>query len=255
MIRYATIAGRLKQLIVEGVYPPGAQLPSHRELALQFQTTLATLRKSIDLLTETGWLRVEHGLGTFVADIGITADVLVSFTDTTVEGAPALNTDLVDLTTGVRWTTAAHELGLLGDAPLVRIDRRRSADGSPVIYQSSYLSNEYAAEFVDYTSHTPLYVFLRERLRLIATTSREVVSVVSLSQRLAPLLDVDPGAPVLRSHKTSYADSGSPFLFDEALVVTDRMPLVVERAGLRSNVHFLSQSDRRRADVVETALR
>lgn len=246
-MRYATIAGRLKQRIVDGAYPPGTQLPSHRELAVQFQTTLATLRKSIDLLTETGWLRVEHGLGTFVADIGTTADVLVSFTDTTVEGAPVLHTDLVDLTADVRCASAAQELGLEWDAPLVRVERRRSANGVPVIYQSSYLSDAYAHELVDYASDTPLYVFLRERLRLIATTSREVLSVVSLPEHLAALLEVEPAAPVMRSLKTSRSDNGSAFLFDEALIVTDRMPLVVERTGLRSNVHFLSQATLPRA--------
>lgn len=240
MARYAVIAGRLKQRIVEGVYAPGAQLPSHRELAAEFNTTLNTVRSSIDVLIDSGWLRVEHGLGTFVADIGTAADVLISFSPSEVEGASALQTEVVGIDMDAPAPPGASVLQLGAEEGLVRIDRLRCADGLPVIHQLSYLPGRFAPVLAEYSAATPLYVFLRDRLRLIATTSREILDVSAPPPHVTATLQAPANAVLMSSRKTSYDDAGAAFLFDQAWIRTDRLPLVIERAGLRSNVHFLS---------------
>lgn len=237
-LRYIEIAGQLRQRIVDGSYAPHTRLPSNRELALEFGTTLVTVRKALDRLTEAAWLRVEHGVGTYVADVGRNADLLVSFTPSSVQGADALHTVLERRARRARNGAAAAELGNLVGADLVRVDRLRLANGQPVLRQSSYLDGRHTAALADYAAAEPLYVFLRDRLGLIATTSREVIDVQPVAAADAARLDVPAGTPVLRSRRTSYADDNRPFLFDEAVIVADRMPLVIERAGTRSVVHF-----------------
>lgn len=52
--------------IIEGVYPPGAQLPPEPVLAGQAGVSRLTLREAVQALRQRGVVRVEQGRGTFV---------------------------------------------------------------------------------------------------------------------------------------------------------------------------------------------
>src|SRR5262245_62127921 len=69
MARYERIAAALRDGILNGQYAPGERLPPQRDLARSWKTTLLTVRQALDQLQEDGLIRVEHGVGTFVADL------------------------------------------------------------------------------------------------------------------------------------------------------------------------------------------
>ena len=54
--------------ILEGELPPGSILPSERELAVQLGVTRPTLRETLKQLAKEGWLLIQHGKPTMVAD-------------------------------------------------------------------------------------------------------------------------------------------------------------------------------------------
>ena len=54
--------------IRSGDLPPGAQLPTSRELVARYGTSLVPIRSAIDNLKTMGYLVTLHGKGTFVAD-------------------------------------------------------------------------------------------------------------------------------------------------------------------------------------------
>jgi GntR family transcriptional repressor for pyruvate dehydrogenase complex len=62
--------GRLMQTIRLGVVPPGAALPSERDLAARFSVSRDTVREAIRELSEAGYLTSKRGRygGTFVTD-------------------------------------------------------------------------------------------------------------------------------------------------------------------------------------------
>jgi DNA-binding transcriptional MocR family regulator len=66
----AALHERLAQAIVgmidDGRYPPGEQLPTHRELARQTGVAIGTVTKAIELLSKRGVVRGEVGRGTFI---------------------------------------------------------------------------------------------------------------------------------------------------------------------------------------------
>jgi CheY-like chemotaxis protein len=53
-------------MIEEGRYEVGSRLPGQHELARQFGVSLTTMRAAIDILERDGFIRSEHGLGTYV---------------------------------------------------------------------------------------------------------------------------------------------------------------------------------------------
>lgn len=60
------ITAQLQQLIQDGTYPPGCALPSQRELARMFGTSVPSVREAISVLVATGVLDARTGSGTVV---------------------------------------------------------------------------------------------------------------------------------------------------------------------------------------------
>ena len=60
------VADRLQQQILDGEMPPGACLPSQRELSQQFGVSRTSLREAISVLETLGLLSVRPGRGVFV---------------------------------------------------------------------------------------------------------------------------------------------------------------------------------------------
>ena len=62
------VASRLQQQIVSGHYKVGDQLPVEPELMQQFGVGRSSIREAIKQLVNSGLLRVQQGMGTFVED-------------------------------------------------------------------------------------------------------------------------------------------------------------------------------------------
>ncbi|MDT0306098.1 GntR family transcriptional regulator [Streptomyces sp. DSM 44917] len=63
---YVQIAERIAAQIAAGRFPPGARLPSERELAERFGVSYGTVRRATDELRERGLIRTVHGRGTYI---------------------------------------------------------------------------------------------------------------------------------------------------------------------------------------------
>ena len=63
---YAQIMEQVKIAIAMGTYPPGAKIPSVRDLAVQFGVNPNTIQKSLTKLEEQGYLYAENTAGRFV---------------------------------------------------------------------------------------------------------------------------------------------------------------------------------------------
>ncbi|MER7866259.1 GntR family transcriptional regulator [Streptomyces althioticus] len=62
------VAEVISQRIADGTYPPGSRVPGIVELSAEFGIAASTAQKALAHLRDTGKVRTELGLGTFVAD-------------------------------------------------------------------------------------------------------------------------------------------------------------------------------------------
>ena len=62
------LANLMKFQILSGKYRPGSQLPSVNALALQHDTTLATVTKALDYLEQQGLIDRLAGKGVFICE-------------------------------------------------------------------------------------------------------------------------------------------------------------------------------------------
>ena len=66
--KYELLADEVRKMIKSGKYPPGAKLPSERDLAAMYNVNLTTVNKTLSNLQAEGLLYREHGKGTFVKE-------------------------------------------------------------------------------------------------------------------------------------------------------------------------------------------
>ncbi|MDX3458692.1 GntR family transcriptional regulator [Streptomyces sp. ME02-8801-2C] len=64
------VAEAISRRIDDGTYPPGGRVPGMVELSAEFGIAASTAQKALAHLRDTGQVRTELGLGTFVADAG-----------------------------------------------------------------------------------------------------------------------------------------------------------------------------------------
>ena len=67
---YQQIVDRLKREVSEGRLPPGAALPSFRQLAENLLVSVITVKRAYEELEHAGIIFRRQGLGTFVAEQG-----------------------------------------------------------------------------------------------------------------------------------------------------------------------------------------
>lgn len=65
---YVQIMNQIKHLIATGVLQPGQQLPTIRELAVNLTINLHTVAHAYAELEREGFLTIQRGRGTFIAD-------------------------------------------------------------------------------------------------------------------------------------------------------------------------------------------
>jgi GntR family transcriptional repressor for pyruvate dehydrogenase complex len=76
------VAAQLERMILEGSYAVSERLPSERALAEQFGVGRSSMREALRIVESSGLVRIEHGIGVFVASDtkhapGLSAESLV----------------------------------------------------------------------------------------------------------------------------------------------------------------------------------
>lgn len=71
LLKYEEIAESLRVRMASGEFPPGATLPSGRDLAEQWQVARATVVKAMDVLRNDGMVEARQGAGFVVTETAI----------------------------------------------------------------------------------------------------------------------------------------------------------------------------------------
>lgn len=211
--------------------PPGAALPSERELAERYGLARMTVRGEIERLTAEGSVYRLHGRGTFVAEPRIAqAGALTSFTeDMLARGQVAGSTVISSEPVEADGFLAATLEVKAGDS-CFRLDRVRTADGRPMAIEQVYLPLE-RFEGIDRIGFADASLFdvLEERFGVKFGDAEQRVVAVAIEAEEAPLLDVPEGAPGLRFHTVTRDREDVPVLYAISLYPGDRYEIALRQ--------------------------
>jgi len=248
----AEVRERIRTMIVEGHVLHGGRLPGERELAAQLHVSRWTVRTALDDLVGSGEIRREAGRGggTFattphtswplVADAfehqyGRRIDRAVGGAGTTTLSLPAIlraqgfavETRHVRLGSEAATADLAARLGVERGSELLRIDRTRYADGSPVSAESMWLRPErFPGLSVDDAAGSLWDVFVTRYGVTFGPISEEI-DIALADRELAAMLAVSAGQPLLRVRRVALDRARVPVEYSVDYFRGDTVRLVV----------------------------
>jgi GntR family transcriptional regulator len=226
---------QLRQTILEAIeggrWRPGDKLPSETDLCRRFDISRTTVRQALTMLELEGALRREQGRGTFVAEPPPGSGFLQSsagFQEDAEHAGHAVTSQVLKCAVERMPPWAATGLQRAPGAHGVTVERVRSIDGQVVMYADTWLILELATGVLDADlAAASLYHLLRDHHGVTAHGGRRSVEAVVAEPRVAQLLEVPEGSPLLYVEAVSSDQAGQPFECYRAWHRSDRSRLEI----------------------------
>ena len=207
---YHQLMQRLAEDIERGKYPVGSRIPPEHELEALYKVSRVTVRRALAELTAEGMLERKQGKGTFVSTPRISQDLksIHSFHDACKQNGFQSGTIVIHVKETEADSSDLKELGLKEGSRVLETLRIRTANGDPVVLEKNHFSMAYA-----YLENENLSGSLYNVLRDYGIEPKQAshdISMTYASDRQAGLLDVEPGAPLMRLHEVVYDQKGRP---------------------------------------------
>jgi GntR family transcriptional regulator len=224
---YAELAAR----IADGRLARGTQLPTERELCQEFGVSRVTLRKALAALAAAGAIEAFQGRGTFVSAprLAEPPNALMSFSRLADLGGLAATAAVLAKLTRLATIEEGERFRIAPGAPLFELERRRLLDGLPVAITRTVVPLAYAPQLpaLDW-SQASLYVELATA-GCAPVRSDYSVEAQAADHRVAQILDLPLGAPVLVATSSSYA-------LDDRLIEQSRLVYRGDRYRFRATL-------------------
>jgi GntR family transcriptional regulator len=231
-----SLVDEVRQALLEdltgGTLRPGAKLPNETELAERFGVSRPTIREAVRGLMDAGYLARRHGAGTFVTSSPRTRHPLettVSYTG--MIRAAGYKPGETVLGKGVRRPDEDErdQLDLHDESDrVIEIERVRLAGRRPVIYSRDRIPVALLGDYSASALNSSLYALLAAAGHPVARAGARLTPTVA-SARLARLLAVKRGAPLLHIDQVDYDEHGRPVMLSHEWHVADAFELFVNR--------------------------
>jgi GntR family transcriptional regulator len=222
--------GLLSELAT-GKLRAGAKLPNETELAERFMVSRSTIREAVGSLMDAGYLSRRHGSGTFVSAVPRARhrlETTVSYTGMIRDSGHQPSETIVSKRVREPAEIEREMLALTQGECLIEVQRVRLADGRPVIYSRDRLPVALLGEPSDQALGSSLYRTLAEAGHPVASATAQLTPTVA-DARLARLLEVKPGTPLLHIDQVDYDERGRTVMLSSEWHVADVFELIVNR--------------------------
>jgi len=225
------IAERLSADLLSGALKPGDRLPTELDLASRYAVNRHTVRRAVAALADQGYLRVEQGRGTFVAEHML--DYVLGRRTRFSANMRAQGREPGGRVFGQRTEradpTVARELQIKAGARVLVLDHVGEADGVPITFATHYFpADRFKGLGELYMKSRSITAALKE-LGVPDYTRK----VTRLSARLpteteARQLNQAPARPVLQAEAINVDPQGRPIQYSITRFAGDRVQMVVE---------------------------
>ena len=213
--KYLQISAWLKELIETGRYRKGEQLPSEVELARMCEVTRTTVRQAIAELTALGLLRKEKGTGTFVA-APVPAELrqklthISSTTDLMQDSGITQNSKVLEKRVVQAQDDMAKALFLGANKKVILVRRVRRGDGTPYVYEESYLPFDLFKDILDMDLTGSLYKIISEQFHVELARCTQTISAVNLTADIARILELPENAAGILMESLTFDENSIP---------------------------------------------
>jgi len=184
---------------------PGDALDSERNLVKQLGVSRVTVRNAIEDLVHDGVLERTQGKGTFVTGPRVNSRLhLMSFSrEMRARGFEAA-TRVLDAAEVPAESVVANHLGVRPSTPVVRVERLRLADGTPMAYEVGYYPSQLLPGLLRHDLAS-LYDSFAAYYGLIPVRGEQTVRADWARKDMARMLEVAKKAPLLVQERITWA--------------------------------------------------
>lgn len=227
--KYLQIAGYLRDQIVRGDLPPGAEVPSERELAAAWSVARPTATKALQVLRRQGLVEARQGAGTFVREPHAAPRARERYERAAAMGTMYSDAEdvafpFVGIIEGPTYVTEA--LGLAAGSRVVQRQRIISNDTTLVEMSTSWFPAhlaEAAPRLLDAERvGGGTLGYLNTEIGLRATYAHDQVCARSATEEERAGLRLPDPSPVLVYWLVAYDETDTPIQFDEAVYPPQR---------------------------------
>lgn len=219
--KYKVAYGALLSRLVSGRYPVGGRLPTEDELARTFDISRVTIRRSLDMLVNEGFLERRQGSGYTVLSLSPPSSMcLSSFTDAMLRAGREPSSKLIRISTQ---EPDAHDEELIEELRherLTCIERLRLVDDEPQMLVRTWvparlMPNAAPDDFPSNGHEQSILRVFKQRFGLEWTAACEDISPVGAPEDVARYLKIKPGTPSLLQACTAFDDDGGVVFYEQ----------------------------------------
>jgi GntR family phosphonate transport system transcriptional regulator len=225
------IAERLSADLMSGALKPGDRLPTELDLADRYSVNRHTVRRAVAALADRGYLRVEQGRGTFVAEhmLDYVLGKRTRFHANLQAQGREPGGRVVEHRIERADPTVARELGLKAGARVIAIEHVGEADGVPVTYGTHYFPAERFRGIGELYSQSLSITAALKQLGVPDYTRRTTrLSARLPSEAEARLLSQAPSRPMLQAEAVNIDSDGQPIQYSITRFAGDRVQMLIE---------------------------
>lgn len=200
---YLQVQQTLRQMIDDGEFETGEQIPSERELSEMLGVSRMTVRRAVENLVHVGLLERQSTSGTFVRQPSVVRHVgsnySISITQLLAEDGSQAGSQLLNFEFLRAPRKVAEYLQLQIGDPVVKIQRLRLVNNVPFCIETSHIPAGIVPDLdsFDLQGDVSLYTILRQRYDIDLVRSSGTVKISRCLQDEADLLQLDEGDPVM----------------------------------------------------------
>jgi GntR family transcriptional regulator len=230
MPAYQKIQRTIRQRIEAKQLRPGDAVSSERELAKIHDVSLMTARHALAGLEREGIVERRRGAGTFVAPPRIQFNKLMSYTEQMASRGLPPSSKVIAAKIVEDEPEISARLGLGATSHMVKIERVRLTAEEPFALETCYLPATDFAELV----HAPLgcgslFSKLENDYGVELAYADEEVDATVAEGRVAQLLNLRAGAPLLRIRQVIYSSKTKPVIYVIGFYRSERHSLFIRR--------------------------
>ncbi|MBO1217450.1 GntR family transcriptional regulator [Staphylococcus nepalensis] len=208
---YFQVYEDIKQKIQNGQYKEGEQLPSERNLYLQYDVSRITVREALKILEKEGYIRREHGRGSYVlgSQYNQMLNSLYNFKDEIEKNGDQPRTIMLSIKKIDSTQYLQKKMQIQPYQKVYELRRLRLANEKPLIYETSYLPVKFCEGLEKFNfNKLSLYNTLNKHYDIRIIRAYENLTPKKLTESQANYLDTDINDVCMFIERFSYIEEG-----------------------------------------------
>lgn len=227
--KYLNIYNIIVNKIENKEYEPNDKLPSEKELMDEYKVSRDTVRKSLNMLEQNGYIQKNKGKGSFVLDINkfnFPVSGVVSFKELSRKLGKRIETKVEKFECIYPNKNIKMSLELEGEDKVWKLIRSRSIDGEKVILDKDYIAQKFVENLTEEICQDSLYEYFENVLGLRIAYAKKEITVQSATEEDKKYLDMKGFEMIVVVKSYTYLDDTSLFQYTESRHRPDKFVFV-----------------------------